>query len=198
MRLQRWTSLALAVIVSAVLVAPGHAQSGVDIKPAAKVKRDRYFILPDEIAEKPDLNNAYDVVKVLRNQWLRITRGSGGGVSGASPGVSGYTSPKHCDQGQSTDPACLGKSPGDGGVVPTERGTPYADNTSTVTTPGAAGPVLYVDEVKQENLSDLKNIRSSDVAEIHYLTANQAVGRYGAGHENGAIMVKTVMFNVKP
>ena len=191
MRAHRWTSLALAVIVSAVLVAPAHAQDGVEIKPAVKVKRDKSFILPDEIAEKPDLTNAYDVVKVLRNQWLRITRGSGGGMgSGASPSSAGYKPPLKCDQGTCPEASGSGGSP-----VPSEHGSPYADNTSTVTTVGAAGPVLYVNEIKQEGLSELKNIRAADVAEIHYLTGNLAVGRYGAGHESGAIMVKSVMFN---
>lgn len=191
MRVHRWTSLALAVVVSAVLVAPAHAQDGVEIKPPAKVKRDKTYILPDEIAEKPDLTNAYDVIKVLRNQWLRISRGSGGGMgSGSSPSSAGYKPPAKCDQG-----SCPEASGGGGSPVPTEHGSPYADNTSTVTTPGAAGPVLYVNEIKQEDLSELKNIRSADIAEIHYLTGNIAVGRYGAGHENGAIMLKTVMFS---
>ena len=190
MRVYRWTSLALAVIVSAVLVTPVRAQQ-VEIKPAAKVKRDKYFILPDEIAEKPDLTNAYDVVKVLRNQWLRVTRGSGGGIgSGSSPTSSGYKPPLKCNQG-----TCPEASGGSGSPVPSEHGSPYADNTSTVLTPGAAGPVLYVNEVKQESLSELKNIRAADVAEIHYLTGNIAAGRYGADHENGAILLKTVMFN---
>ena len=54
---------------------------------------------------------------------------------------------------------------------------------------------MYIDEIKQEKLDELKNIRPADIAEIHYLTGNLAVGRYGAGHEQGAIMVKTVMFN---
>ena len=90
MRVYRWTSLVMAGFVVAVLVTPVHAQQ-VEIKPAAKVKRDKYFILPDEIAEKPDLTNAYEVVKVLRNQWLRVTRGSGGGLgSGASPTSGAY------------------------------------------------------------------------------------------------------------
>ncbi|HEV8196763.1 MAG TPA: hypothetical protein VGP87_09005 [Gemmatimonadales bacterium] len=190
MRPSRWTSLALAAIVATVLVTPVRAQN-VEIKPAAKVKRDKYVILPDEIAEKPDLINAYDVVKVLRGQWLRITRGSGGGLgSGSMPATAGYKPPAKCDQG--TCPEASGSS---GTPVPTEHGTPYADNTSTVSTPGAAGPVLYINEVKQEELSELRNIRVADIAEIRYLTGNIAAGRYGAGHENGAIMLKTVMYN---
>ena len=190
MRPSRWTSLALAAIVAAVLVTPVRAQQ-VEIKPAAKVKRDKYVILPDEIAEKPDLINAYDVVKVLRGQWLRITRGSGGGLgSGSTPTTSAYKPPAKCDQG-----SCPEASGSSGSPVPTEHGSPYADNTSTVSTPGAAGPVLYINEVKQEELSELRNIRAADIAEIRYLTGNIAAGRYGAGHENGAIMLKTVMFN---
>ena len=119
MRAYRWTSLALAVIVSAVLVAPAHAQDGVEIKPAAKIKRDKYFILPDEIAEKPDLTNAYDVVKVLRNQWLRVTRGSGGGLgSGSSPTTAGYKPPGSVRSGRHV-PGCFRQAAA--APVPSER-----------------------------------------------------------------------------
>jgi hypothetical protein len=60
---------------------------------------------------------------------------------------------------------------------------------------GAAGPILYIDEVKQEKLDELRNIKPADIAEMRFLTGNIAAGRYGAGHENGAIMLKTVKFN---
>ncbi len=196
MRVARWPSLALAVIVSAVLVAPAHAQGGVDIKPAAKIKRDKYFILPDEIAEKPDLTNGYDIIKVLRNQWLRVTRGNGGSVAGTGGPTRPGDLSKGCPQ-RNPDPNCspAGSSSGGGGPVPSEHGSPYAETGTSVETAGAAGPVLYIDEVKQENLEQLRNIRSDEIAEIHYLTGNIAVGRYGAGHENGAIMLKTAKFN---
>lgn len=189
MRVHRWTSLVLGGLVAAVLVTPVHAQQ-VEIKPAAKVKRDKYFILPDEIAEKPDLTNAYEVVKVLRNQWLRVTRGSGGGLgSGASATSGAYAPPKKCDQG--TCPEASGSS---GSPVPRESGSPYAESGASMESAGAAGPVLYIDEVRQERLDELRNIKPAEIAGIHYLTGNIASGRYGAGHESGAIMLKTVKF----
>jgi hypothetical protein len=53
--------------------------------------------------------------------------------------------------------------------------------------------VLYIDEIKQQDgLDQLKNLRASEVLEMRYMTGNEASGRYGAGHENGAILVKTV------
>jgi len=171
-------------------VTPVQAQE-VEIKPAAKVKRDKYYILPDEIAEKPDLVNAYDVVKVLRNQWLRVTRASGGGLgSGANASAGGYKPPAKCDQG-----TCAEASGSSGSPVPRERGTPYADAGGGMETPGSAGPVLYVNEVKQESLNELRNIKAAEVAELHYLTGNIAAGRYGAGHESGAILLRTVKFS---
>ena len=167
MRVYRWTSLVMAGFVVAVLVTPVHAQQ-VEIKPAAKVKRDKYFILPDEIAEKPDLTNAYEVVKVLRNQWLRVTRGSGGGLgSGASPTSGAYVPPKKCSQG--TCPEASGSS---GSPVPHESGSPYAESGASMESAGAAGPVLYIDEVRQERLDELRNIKPAEIAEIHYLTGS--------------------------
>jgi hypothetical protein len=51
--------------------------------------------------------------------------------------------------------------------------------------------VLYIDEIKQQDgLDQLKNLRASEVLEMRYMTGNEASGRYGAGHENGAILVK--------
>jgi hypothetical protein len=188
MRPSRWTSLALAAIVATVLVTPVRAQN-VEIKPAAKVKRDKYFILPDEIAEKPDLTNAYDVVKELRNQWLRVTRGSGRGM-GSGQGGSGYSGPpKTCGGAPCPETTGSGGTP-----VPRESGSPYAESGTSMETAGQGGPVLYIDEVKQEKLDELRNIRPADIAELHYLTGNIASGRYGAGHESGAIMLKTVKF----
>ncbi len=200
MRMIRFTSLALAGIVAAVLVtpAPVAAQGGdnpkVEIKPTNKVRRDKYVITADEIAEHPDLASGYDVVKVLRNQWLRVTRGSGGAL-----GSSDFTDLGRDKLGtgcKTTDPSCPppGSSAGSGSPVPHESGSPYAESGTSMNTPGQAGPVLYIDEVKQEKMDQLKNLRPPEIFEMRFLTGNQAAGRYGAGHENGAIMVKTMKF----
>lgn len=194
MRSSRWSSLVLAGIVAAVLatpvlVTPGNAQE-VEIKPAVKVKRDKSYILPDEIAEKPDLTNAFDVVKVLRNQWLRVTRGSGRGMGTGTAGDGYKGPPKTC--GGAPCPETGGSS--GSAPVPHESGSPYAESGTSMESAGQAGPVLYIDEIKQEKLDELKNIKPAGIAEIHYLTGNIAVGRYGEGHESGAIMLKTVKF----
>lgn len=195
MRIFHLASLAVAGLIATVLVTPVQAQA-VEIKPAAKVKRDKYVILPDEIAEHPDLIDGYDVVKVLRNQWLRVTRGSGRGMGSGSAAGGTYTSPKRCggEPGASPDPNCSGGG-GSGSVVPRESGTPYAESSATMETAGPTEPVLYVDDVKQVKLDQLKNLRVADIAEIRFLTGNQASGRYGANHEAGAILVKMVKFN---
>ena len=205
MRMIRFTSLALAGVVAAVLVAPAPvaAQGGdnpkVEIKPTNKAKRDKYVITADELAEHPDLTTGYEAVKVLRNQWLRITRASGGALGSSTTRAGDRPPPGGCRIG-STDPYCASKPPDQGGTggssgpVPTERGSPYAESGASTDSPGQAAPVLYLDEVKQENLDQLKNLHSTEIFEMRFLTGNQAVGRYGAGHENGAIMVKTMKF----
>ncbi len=103
MRILRWTALAVAGALAAVAVAPAAAQS-VDLKPTQKVKRDKYVLTAEEIAERPDVINAYDAVKLLRPQFLKTTRfkgplGSrteGGGYPpddmGTPPGQSGGSS----------------------------------------------------------------------------------------------------------
>jgi len=56
---------------------------------------------------------------------------------------------------------------------------------------GKVPPVLYIDDVKQEEIEELRNIRVAEIAEIRYLSGTQAIGRYGEGHEAGAILLKT-------
>ena len=50
--------------------------------------------------------------------------------------------------------------------------------------------MVYVDEIKQDRLDDLKTIRAADIFEIRFMTGTEASGRYGAGHENGAILLR--------
>ena len=83
MRILGWTSLALVGVVAALSAVPARAQQ-VEIKPKEKVKHDKYIITAEEIAERPELKDGYDVVKQLRNQWLRVTRGSGSALSSSS------------------------------------------------------------------------------------------------------------------
>jgi hypothetical protein len=188
-RILGWSSLALLGVVAAVCAVPARAQQ-VEIKPKEKVKRDKYVITQEEIAEHPDLRDGYDVVKVLRNQWLRVTRGSGGalGSTSADPSPSSRPPLRGCEK-DPKDPYCTGGSSG-GSPMPTERGSPYAESGASGGGISQAGPVLYVDEIKQDRLDDLRSVRAADILEVRYMTGTEASGRYGSGHANGAILVK--------
>ena len=191
MRILGWTSLALVGVVAAVSAVPARAQQ-VDIKPKEKVKHDKYVITAEEIAERPELKDGYDVVKQLRNQWLRVTRSSGTALSASNPDAVSRPPAGGCRKG-STDPYCVeaatGTSSG-GSPVPTERGSPYAESGAGGGGILQTGPVLYVDDVKSDRLDDLKTIRPSEIQEIRFMTGTEASGRYGAGHENGAILLR--------
>ena len=164
MRMLRWTSLALAGIAAAVLVAPVAAQE-VELKPA-KVKRDKNVLTADEIAERPDLTTAYDAIKLLRPNFLRTVR-----RASAMAGSGSYS-------GGSTDPY----KPGGGGTEP-------AGSNST----GPMFAMLHIDEMPQPDLERLKQIPVAEVFEIRYLSKSEAA-RYGDGHEAGAILLKTKRF----
>lgn len=196
MQKRRWTALAVAGALAAVLVAPVGAQS-VDVKPTQKVKRDKYVLTAEEIAERPDITNAYDAVKLLRSQFLKATRAKGG-ITGNFAG-GGYRPDVIGKPGVGMGapaPAPAGGNPGEpkpeGGLAPggssgdksSEYGSSSGGNNSITA-------VLYVDDVKQADIEEMKNVRAAAVLEIRYLTGNQAAGRYGAGHEGGAILLKT-------
>ena len=182
---RRWTTLALAGLFTGALVAPALAQS-VEIKPAAKPKRDKYVITAEEIAEHAEVKDGYDVVRLLRNQWLRPSRTSGSAL-GSMAGPEGRQPVSGCGR-NSVDPACSEN----GRVAPKESGTAYADSDGR----GGAQlvPVVYVDEIKRNGVDDLRALRPAEIFEMRFLTGTQASGRYGSGHENGAILVKTVHF----
>jgi hypothetical protein len=184
MRGYRWASLALLGVVAVVFATPARAQQ-VELKPAQKVKRDKYLITAEEIAERAELRDGYDVVKVLRNQWLRVTRGSGTALSASDPTSTSTKVPTACAHDPST---CEAPAP-TASPVPRERGSPYADAGSSGGGISQAGPVLYIDDIKQDRLEDLRTVRPSEIKEIRYMTGNEASGRYGAGHEYGAILV---------
>jgi hypothetical protein len=200
MQKRRWTALAVAGALAVALAAPAGAQS-VDVKPTQKVKRDKYVLTAEEIAERPDITNAYDAVKLLRSQFLKATRAKGGitgnyagggyrpdavgkPVSMGGGGSSGSTGTG--TGGSSGEPKPEGGlSPsGSGGDKSSEYGSASGGNNSIIA-------VLYIDDVKQTEIEEMKNVPAPAVVEIRYLTGNQAAGRYGAGHEGGAILLKT-------
>ena len=193
MRTLRWTALALAGVLAAVVVAPVRAQN-VEIKPTSKPKRDKYVLTQDEIAERADITNAYDAVRLLRPTFLKQIRSKGMLGQGAS---GAYRPPR--DQ-KPTDPIG-GASSGGAPAAP----DPYKPDpsVSSGTDQGTSSPygsasggsyvsaVVYIDDIKQPGIDDLKSVRAAEVKEIRYLTGTEASGRYGQGHEGGAILVKT-------
>ena len=48
---------------------------------------------------------------------------------------------------------------------------------------------LYVDGARRSNVRDLESMRSTEIEQMEYLSANDATTRYGTGHTGGAIMV---------
>jgi hypothetical protein len=199
MQMRRWTALAVAGALAAVLVAPAGAQS-VDVKPTQKVKRDKYVLTAEEIAERPDITNAYDAVKLLRAQFLKATRAKGGITGGfASGGYRPDVIGKPVGAGAGSSGGSSGGSGGEPPAVPT--GSSGGDKTSEYGSASGGGSsttaVLYIDDVKQTEVEEMRNIPVAAVVEIRYLTGNQAAGRYGAGHEGGAILLKTNRLGTK-
>lgn len=188
MRMLRWTTLAVAGALVAVSVVPAAAQSD-EVK---KVKRDKYVLTAEEIAERPGVINAYDAVKLLRPQflktnWAKSPLGSSADGGGFDPRPSTDLTPPSRDgsTGGAATPArpvySAGRKSGSG-LDP--NGFPLDDKN-----PG--GAVLYINEIKQRSLEDLKTILVGDVLEIRYMSGSQAAGRFGPGHENGAVLLKT-------
>jgi hypothetical protein len=195
MRHFRWTSLALAGAVAAVVVTPLRAQQ-VELQPTAKPKRDKYVITAEEIAARPELSNAYEAVKVLRYEYLKVARTTGaqsgrssiGGTPSeftmkppAGPGGGGTSSSPSSPPSASGAPVS-GPSRNSGG----ESGFGDAPGGAAATT-----AVLYVDDIKQVSLEEMKNIRVAEIVEIRYLTSTQARLRFASGHEAGAILLMT-------
>ncbi len=52
--------------------------------------------------------------------------------------------------------------------------------------------VVYIDEMRQQSIEDLKTIKAASVVDMRYLEQNRAVQMHGPGHELGAIEVTTV------
>jgi hypothetical protein len=187
MQSSRWAALAVAGVFALAIALPARAQD-VEVKPTAKIKKDKYVITAEEIAGHAELKDGYDVIRLLRNQWLRPTRTSGSAMGAMAPPSPRVQQPAMGCGRNSTDPACTEAPAG----TPRESGTAYADAD------GASSaqflPVIYIDEIKREGINDLRALRPAEIFEMRFLTGNQASGRYGSGHENGAIVVKTVRF----
>lgn len=57
---------------------------------------------------------------------------------------------------------------------------------------GAKEVVVYIDDVRQQSLDDLKTIKANAVVELKFLDQNRAIQMRGPGHELGVIEVTTV------
>lgn len=57
---------------------------------------------------------------------------------------------------------------------------------------GAKEVVVYIDDVRQQSLEDLKTIKANTIVEMKYLDQNRAIQMRGPGHELGAIEITTI------
>ena len=57
---------------------------------------------------------------------------------------------------------------------------------------GATEVILYINEIRQQSLEDLKTVRASSVVDMRFLDQNRAIQMRGPGHELGVIEVTTV------
>ncbi len=144
-------------------------------------KHDQYVLTASEVAEKQEIKTVYEAIRMLRPRWLRPVR-SRGALAGAN--LSRKSPSFNADR----DPASDGRPAPDASASAPPAAQPgdYSDPEMA-----SGGPVLYVDDVKQPNMDEMKSFPVSQVIEMRYMTGNDASGRYGAGHEGGAILIKT-------
>lgn len=73
---------------------------------------------------------------------------------------------------------------------------PPQGRTSTATMSGDGGGakelVVYIDDVRQQSVDDLRTVKAKDVVELRYLDQNRAIQMRGPGHEMGVVEVTTV------
>ncbi|MEZ4456977.1 MAG: hypothetical protein R2882_10580 [Gemmatimonadales bacterium] len=173
-------------LVGAGLVGVGLALA-IGVTPAAaqkekKIKRDTYVITAEEIATKEDITNAEEAVKRLRPQWLRVSR-SKGSLGGAAIGGPAYR-PASKNNGSEDNPAgSLDQS----ATTANDARSSALDAERQKQTEIA----IYLDDVKQPSMDELRNIRVAEIVEMRFLSGTQATSRYGDGHASGAILIKS-------
>lgn len=73
---------------------------------------------------------------------------------------------------------------------------PPQGRTSTATMMGGGGGakelVVYIDDVRQQSVEDLKTVKAAQLVELRFLDQNRAIQLRGPGHEMGVIEVSTV------
>ena len=71
---------------------------------------------------------------------------------------------------------------------------PLGRNSSTNadgTSGGATEIIVYINDIRQQSIEDLKTVRASRVADMRFLEQNRAIQLRGPGHELGVIEVTT-------
>ncbi|MEQ1690417.1 MAG: hypothetical protein ABMA00_03980 [Gemmatimonas sp.] len=67
-----------------------------------------------------------------------------------------------------------------------------ASSTASGPGGGATEVVVYIDDIRQPALEDLKTLKSVTIVEMRFLDQNRAIQMRGPGHEMGVIEVTTV------
>ena len=57
---------------------------------------------------------------------------------------------------------------------------------------GATEVVVYIDDLRQTALDDLKTVKATTIVEMRFLDQNRAIQMRGPGHEMGVIEVTTI------
>ena len=57
---------------------------------------------------------------------------------------------------------------------------------------GAAEVVVYIDDLRQTALDDLKTVKATTIVEMRFFDQNRAIQMRGPGHEMGVIEVTTI------
>lgn len=71
------------------------------------------------------------------------------------------------------------------------RGMSSARPTNSAGESTGTLPVVYLDSSILGEISTLANVPTSNIAQIQYLSANEATQRFGTGHTGGAIIIIT-------
>lgn len=61
----------------------------------------------------------------------------------------------------------------------------------TFLNPDGSPPVLYLDGIRMDDISELGRIRAEVVERMEYLSPTDATNRFGTNHNGGAILVTT-------
>jgi hypothetical protein len=172
--------------VAAVVVALG-ALTAEAQQVSEKANRDRKLITADEI-DAAHVNNAYEVVEKLRPELLsRLTRPqtvAGGAFSRGTP-----TSSRGGGAGTSTAPG-MSQSGGRSGAPSTGNDRQQDPTESTLDTQQERTAAVFVDGTNMGGVEELKQIQSTLIEEIRYLSGSDAGFKYGPRFSAGVLEVK--------